>query len=268
MSKFPEKGEVVLMLVNPKAHNQVLWASPVRDRRSGKHLGVPVMSEERMKHELPIVITPDSQCKIEDGKKFDLDNNEIDRLEWAYVKHNKEIVASIEEAKKNNQAMFYVYRPGAEAEKKVTKARDRAKALGIVSEMPLAKLRELCTYFGIKTDYMATSEIEATVFEKAEKEPSVVIAATEDRDFAERILIYKLIDAKKLRKNMSGHLLYGDVLVGQNVRDAVNWIKDPKNRDVAARLYLSLRDSSASVTEGSLVAEFEKELEGDEDPNQ
>lgn len=263
MAKFPQKGKVTLLSVHSKSE-KVFWASPVLDRHSGKYLGVPEMSIEKQKLELAKVITQDSQCPIRDGKTFDLDNSEIDRLEWSYVQHNREIVPSEEDSRKTPLALFYVFQPGAEAEKKVVTIREKAKALAIASELSLDKMRQYCSYWGIKTDFMTPMEIERQVLETAEKEPKKLIDASEDNDFKERLVIQQLVDARKIKKHTNGHYMYGDVLLGLNLKDAIAWFKDPKNRDVAGRMYMSLRKEAVLPGE-SLIDELESEIKKIED---
>lgn len=261
MTKAPESGKVVLKAVYGRTGAK-LTASPVFDKRTGKYLGVPEISVEKQNATQPITITKDSFVEIAHDTEFDLDNSEVDKLRWAFVKHNSKISMSLEDSFSNDRAMFYVDQPGLEDEKAVARLRMKNKAAAIAGDLTQAQMTSYLKYWGSRTEHMTPREIERAVLEIAEKEPKKFLDATADSNFRDQIFVYALIDARKIRKNASGHLLYGDTLIGQNMQSALQWLKDPRNRDVAGRLIIELKNDKPDLeVSGSL---FEALLKEDE----
>ncbi len=104
----------VIVLKNPNKTKHTV--QPAMDPKTRWYAGVPRLSDSD-KNDMHFHTSPESKITLEDGIRFDL-NNDVDRANWEWLKHLKEISPDLEGYLSNPSATFYVYIEGREARKK------------------------------------------------------------------------------------------------------------------------------------------------------
>lgn len=189
--------------------------------------------------------------KIVDGTTFDLDDP-YDKAKWEAIEHCPLIVKSryatgsdgenlIDGTKgtsfnkgRYGVAELYVYRPGEEAVRKVTKKKLQYKAVQFILTDPkgIEGQRLMCRLLGKNMENQPTADVENFLMEIAEKDPNKIINLYTGDDITLRILFMKAQDRGIIiRKNKL--YMYGDNLALGATDDAViAYFQDPKNKHV------------------------------------
>lgn len=200
---------------------------------------------------------------IEDGKVFNLDD-EIDAAQWEAIRYNSMIAPSRDAKDSNGKSLIdgdqsnrpgarygaaelYIYQPGVEAEKRVSRKRLVHNAIefilndekGYDGRVLRAKL------LGKYMQNQSNADVEDYLIQVAEKDPERIINLYTGDDIRLRLLF---IEAKEKRiiiyKNKV--YLYGDNIVLGATDDAViAWMKDSRNKKV---LDLIMKDVFGSDT--------------------
>lgn len=233
-----------------------LYLNPVKNRTTGKLLGVKNLSPAEKLTAIKEV-TADTQRKIVDGLILDL-SDPVDEIDWAWIKENKEIATSEEEANNNPQALFYVYEPDREIDATLEKSDLEYEAMKLIKESTAAKRREFCMYLGMDVDGFRDKDVEEYLVTtvKAKNGPPRILAIRNDRNFKEKLFLFRLLKSRTVTKDKNGIYKYGDILIGLNQDAAIMWLNDTKNRDIVGKLYSKLNGSAARQL-GSVIDEFE-----------
>jgi hypothetical protein len=251
------KKQFTLKAVYGKQQGTLLL-SPVRDRITGRLKGVKELSEEeRRKERRPV--TAGTQRKISDGLTIDL-NNEIDQVDWDWIKYCDEIVPSFEDAQNNPKALFYIDQPDMELEKRLERNSRRFEAEKYIRESTPEQREEIARYLGQNISYMRPQEILDWLLSRLDTKngPADVMKSKTDPKFKTRLFLYKLMDIGKVKKNVSGMFYYGEIVLGLTADAAVNWLDDPNNRDIVGKLYIELYGGDDTVFT-SVIDEFESQ---------
>lgn len=241
-----------------------VWLTPVKDIITGKWLGIPEVTPEE-ERKLPRQwdpANPDFGRMISDGLELD-PKSLVDVYDWDWIQYNKDIAFSLEEAQANEaQVVFYVDDPGREVRKRKELADKKFQAHAAIRNMRKNEKVDIMRYLGIPGSIqMDELDIDDILFQAADKDPFRIIEANEDPAKKDKLFIYALVDARKIKKDGYGAYRLGDILVGSNLEGAVLWLQDPRNRDIVARLFQELKQANPSLQKISVIEELEAEVE-------
>lgn len=187
-------------------------------------------------------IKEDERIEIYDGKTFDLDNP-LERNIWTCIKDSFLIAPERDSKdskgnllidggpKRYGQAEFYVERLGVESEKRIERIKLVTKAFTYI-EQDSAKGRLTKTrLLGKSMRNAPDSDVQDYLYQRAEKDPMVVIDLYTGSDTALKLL---LIDAKEQRviNLQSGVWMYGDVRLGTTDESILLFLKIPANKTI------------------------------------
>lgn len=249
MSKKKSKEEALVELLKSRKELTLkakygkqqgpLVLCPVKDPVTGGLLGVKVLSEDEKKKEARVVDGNTSR-KITNDITFRYDNI-IDRTDWEWIVHNKEIAASREDALQEEVVLFYVDDYKAELEKSVKKKEIIFQAQSLVHKASRDRRLEVCRLFGMDGSYMEPGEVFEFLYDKATNFPEKTIAKFEDDDVKHKILMMDLVNSKVIVKDdETGVYVYGSTKLGSKDETVVQWLKDPQNQDIVREMMIDL----------------------------
>ncbi len=230
-----------------------LALTPCKDAVTGKLRGVSESQGNSARK-----VDENTVRKISEGLILDLEKSEVDRIDWEWIRHNKEIVGSLEEGLSNPQALFYVDQPDLQVEKRIKRSSQKFEAEKIIYEASEIRRAEICRILGQDVKAFRPIDIMDYLIGKAENAPGQIIDAANDPDAKEKLFIFRCMDAGKIKKDMHGTYRYGDMVLGVNIRSVIEWLTNERNRDLVAKLYESLHGPVAAPK--SMISEFDEDL--------
>jgi hypothetical protein len=242
-----------------------LSLNPVKDLNTGKFRGVKLLSEQK-KLDAIKVIDGNTTRRISDGLTLDL-SDPVDALDWDWIKENKEIVASEQEANDNPQALFYVYHPDKEIDVALEKFDLNYEATKLVKESTPEERRDLCRYLGMNVDGFRDKDILEYLAGRVKSSPKTILKAAEDPNYKEKLFLQQLLDAALFKKDSNGIIKYGDIIVGLNKDAAIVWLNDSRNRELVGKLYARLYSEPSLSSTSSVIDEFESMQSGSKNNN-
>lgn len=265
-----EKDIIVLKAIYGKQQGP-LGLCPVREGSTGGMKGVPPYTEEE-KRKLARVVTPETNRQITDGMIINRKDNPIDRIDWEWIKWNKEIAPDFESAQSSPQALFYVDDPDAETEKKATALEDKFKAQQLIFGSSAERQRDIARLMGNDLSTYSDQEVKVFLAEKADskesKDVEKVLKAFQFYNAGngkEMLFVYRLIDKRILHRDSDGNIRYGERTIGVSDEDAFNNIRKPENVTLMRKLYLDLQSQGAAKGLSNLIGEEEKEKKAKEE---
>ena len=187
-------------------------------------------------------IKEDERIEIYDGKTFDLDNP-LERNIWTCIKDSFLIAPERDSKdskgnllidggpKRYGQAEFYVERPGVESEKRIERMKLVTKAFTYIEQDSAKRRLTKTRLLGKSMRNAPDSDVQDYLYQRAEKDPMVVIDLYTGSDTALKLL---LIDAKEQRviNLQSGVWMYGDVRLGTTDESILLFLKIPANKTI------------------------------------
>ena len=231
------KTKITLKAIYGKQQGPLIL-SPAREELSGRLAGVELLSDEQAKKSVKI-INEQTTRKITDGCVFDL-NNDIDKLDWKWIKECGEIASDFDEAQSNPRALFYVEDLEAQTDKKLASRAQKHKAMSYVFESSTIKRQEVCRLLGKDVSYFSQRDIEDYLTELAETKPINIIRVFEDKDYKAKLFLYKLIDKKVIKISNGGVYKYNELTIGLNQEAVLYWLSDARNADIVREFHLIL----------------------------
>lgn len=239
-------------------HNKMqgpITLCPVFDPVSQKYRGVKPMTPQE-KITAPVIIDENRSRKISNGLVLD-GNDPIDVLDWEWIKYNKEIASNQKEAANSPAALYYIETPDEDLKERVKLRETKYEASKIVQESSKIDREEIAQLLGIEPSAYRPIELMDLLMERAESKPDQILKAYNDPRKKEKILLFEFVNRRIIRKDNEGFYRYGETVLGNTVRGAVDWLVDEKNRVVVAHMYSQL---GRGEYEGKkdLVSELEK----------
>lgn len=142
--------------------------------------------------------------------------------------------------------IFYMQNFEKEAQKTISVSKVRAKAYAKVTELvTLQDMVDILFYFGDNATNMTPTRAEAKIYGLVETNPSGVLEYFENVAQSQKmVFIKKAIFNSFIKKQSNGYLLYGDVTLGANEKEAAAFVFDDKN----SKIYAPLKDQLDKVT--------------------
>lgn len=129
----------------------------------------------------------------------------------------------------------------AEAKKKVQSRELRKKAYALLDKLSQNDMYDFMYLYGVDVSDMSADMVKDKIFDRLEQDPNKFIRMFEDAQRKDRQFIEKAIAKKLLRRN--GTAIYHGVeseqpmLLGNNLEQAIAFLKDPENQ----QFYINLK---------------------------
>jgi hypothetical protein len=136
--------------------------------------------------------------------------------------------------------LFYMQNFEQEAEKKISISKVRAKAYAKVVDLATLKdMMDILFYFGENAANATQKTAEAKIYGIVETRPEEIVTYFENIELSNKLVfVKKLIHYALIKKQTNGYLVYGDVVLGANEKEATVFLYDDKNNKV----YVPLKD--------------------------
>lgn len=212
----PRKGTIIVTAIRKsKRHETNFRFSNVRDRNSGIIYGIPQTIDTRTKE---LIF---QRISLGDREEYNLENMQDAQI-WAVVRMHQSMEGS---PFQYGKAMFKVENREAEAEKTITKARERDRASSIAQQLKGVQLIDMCRNLGIPPEHSSYNLMLAQILESANNDPKRFL---EIWDNTNRNIITVLNRAKAVGllkfDTMKGYLWRDGLPIGSNEMQAVDYL--------------------------------------------
>lgn len=197
---------------------------------------------ERNSPESQYFIREDEVIEVMDGTTFDLDNP-LERNKWLAIR-NSDLIVPSRDAKDSNGnylidgdkkryglAELWVYVPGQDSEKIVEKKKLINQAWTYIENDSADGRLTKCKLLGKNMRNMPTPDVEAYLYEIAEKTPKQIIDLYTNGDTALRLLFIDAIE-KGIIVKKAGLYSYGDTIIGSTEDTVIYFLKLPANQKI------------------------------------
>ena len=188
-----EGGKITLKQINKEAG--AFTVCPAKDpQRPGFYLGVEKITEDDKKSRKYYVDPEKLNVKLTDGKVFDL-SDEVDKINWNWIKYIPEIAMSFENAQKSSyETRFYVMIEEVESRKTVKRLEVKLTALNLVKADDPTNYSSRARLLGV--DMRGSTAIAQREFlmEEADKRPERVLDVYNSDTVGIRLLVLNALD--------------------------------------------------------------------------
>lgn len=214
----------------------------VRVSADGRDTEMILSEQELNSNQRDFFIPEDLEIIVTDGTTFDL-SNQYQKNIWECIK-DSHLIAPERGAKDEHGnllidgdirryglAELYVERPGVESKKRVSRIKLVTKAYTFIEQDTSEHRKVICKLLGKSMRNAPDTDIQDYLYQKAEKDPNLIIDIYTSADQALKLL---LIDGKQknIIRTQSGVLMYSDTALGVTDEAAILFLKDPKNKAI------------------------------------
>lgn len=214
----------------------------VRVSADGRDTEMILSEQELNSDQRDFFIPEDLEIIVTDGTTFDL-SNQYQKNIWECIK-DSHLIAPERGAKDEHGnllidgdirryglAELYVERPGVESKKRVSRIKLVTKAYTFIEQDTSEHRKVICKLLGKSMRNAPDTDIQDYLYQKAEKDPNLIIDIYTSADQALKLL---LIDGKQknIIRTQSGVLMYSDTALGVTDEAAILFLKDPKNKAI------------------------------------
>lgn len=217
------------------------FVKPVRRNPDGSSEMV-LTDAERNSPESQFFIREDEVIEVMDGTTFDLDNP-LERNKWLAIR-NSDIIVPTRDAKDKNGnylidgdknrygiAELWIYVPGQDSEKIVEKKKLINQAWTYIENDSVDGRLTKCKLLGKNMRNMPTPDVEAYLYEIAEKTPKQIIDLYTNGDTALKLMFIDAID-KGIISKKAGLYSFGDTIIGSTEDTVIYFLKLPTNKNI------------------------------------
>ncbi len=252
------KSELVLRAVWGKQQGKLILC-PARDAITQKMRGVKTFSPEEARLQIRVV-TEDTTREITDGLIIKL-KDEVDMVDWEWIKECKEVAINMEEAQQSHSALFYVEDLDREVIERVKLDDLRFEAKRLIKASSDFRKSEIVKLLGREPKYMRPIDIADFLNDLSYKKPTLVTSTYNDEDYKIKLFIYSLLDLKIIHKDNNGFYKYENVILGVNEAATIHWLKDDANKTMVHQFHQILNPTDFKKPTGT-TEETETKLEG------
>lgn len=214
----------------------------VRVSADGRDTEMILSEQELNSDQRDFFIPEDLEIIVTDGTTFDL-SNQYQKNIWECIK-DSHLIAPERGAKDEHGnllidgdirryglAELYVERPGVESKKRVSRIKLVTKAYTFIEQDTSEHRKVICKLLGKSMRNAPDTDIQDYLYQKAEKDPNLIIDIYTSADQALKLL---LIDGKQknIIRTQSGVLMYSDTALGVTDEATILFLKDPKNKAI------------------------------------
>ena len=230
----PTENKVVTIRARFGKTQGKLRLTPAISMNSGQLLtGQPLMTDID-KTKFPKVVNEESFIVLEDGKRFNL-NNEFEAIDYAWAILTNDLAVSFDKMRESERALFYVEDLEKVIDVKLSTKEKIHKAEAHIYGLSSIKKKELCKLLGVKSaEYWTDSKILEYLLDFCSKTERGTIGADkvlrlkDDKSYDYKLLLANL-EEKKIINWQKGILMFNDISLGITTEHAVEWLKDPMN---------------------------------------
>jgi hypothetical protein len=191
---------------------------------------------------------PYGGVKLEIGK--DASGNPLKIMEWVYynfAKQHPQVADTKEEMEKYHHFQFYIQDPEKETENKTLSVK-RAK-MASIEFIKLADDKDLSRDIlrvlnsKIRVDSLNDDEIENTLFDEQRSNPDKFLKIAKDKNIKIRASISRFLEYGVLQK-VGNSIINGDETIGNDMAEAIIYLKNPKNSGVLNILEVRLKEKT------------------------
>jgi hypothetical protein len=224
-----EKSKLVLRAIWGKQQGQLILC-PGRDPITNKMKGVKTYSPDEARGRKRIVDETTTR-KLTDGLELNLED-EVDAIDWLWMKECKEVCVSLDEAQQSHSALFYVEDLDREIIERVKLDDVRFEAKRLLKESSDFRKSEITKLLGREPKFMRPLDIADFLNELAGSKPMLVINTYGDEDYKQKLFLLSLIDNKIIHRDNNGFYKYEGIVLGVNEAAAIYWLKDQNNQSM------------------------------------
>jgi hypothetical protein len=240
--KGHNRFEEIEQLENGKSTDKVVTLKQVF--KQGKHIvqpaynpalswfaGVARLSDEEKKEKAYFVTVSNDPLKAHlntkftliDGIEFDL-NDEIQAINWAWIKHLPCVAMSFEEAQRG-KALFYVHIEGREAEKDNQKTELAFDALACIMNDPMTNYENRALLLGTDMAGDTPANVKKFLMNEAKKNPSKVLAVYRSKSMKINLLYVKAKQMGLVTQGSDNVVKYGVNILGMSDDQAIAYLQ-------------------------------------------
>jgi len=166
-----------------------------------------------------------TKLKLENGSTFDL-NNEVDRVNWAWVRYLPCIAVDFEEAQMS-KAEFYVHIDGREAEKKNAQRTLKVEAMQMILDDAPVNYVNRALLLGMDMQGESPAVIKEFLLDTAEANPSEIDRIYRGKDMKIKLLFVQAKQKGTVTVNDSdGVVKFGRTILGYSDDSAIAYLKE------------------------------------------
>lgn len=154
----------------------------------------------------------------------------LDELKYLFLKSHKRVANGYDKVTSGTD--YVIINKDAEAEQKNKFNRVKREAFVELGKMSFAEMAKCLRLYGFKSDNMSSELLESKLTEEIEKDPAKFIRVwVNNKDKEIHFMIEEAISKNIIRKSRTQYY-YGTDMIGNNLDDAVAYLKEKKNQDV------------------------------------
>lgn len=192
----------------------------------------------------PLIISHEENYMIRNNDELNLEmKGDSYVLNADYVKYNYyKGLSEVANSKKdivNGVHLFYMENIEEDSRRDVTDARAKAKAYAKVETLATLKdMVDMLYFFGENAQNYSKVRAEATLYAKCESVPKMVVSYFEDADNNAKIVFIKKLLAHGFitKSSTTGYIMYGNVTLGADEKEAAGFIYNEKQNAIYAPL--------------------------------
>lgn len=171
--------------------------------------------------------------ELYDGYEFDL-NNEVDVINWEWVKHCKEVAPSFEDAQISKIARYYVVIAGREARKSNDFFALKNKATTFVLEDSPVNYENRALLLGFDMKGEPIEAVKLFLLEQADNKKTAkkVIDVYTNKALNIQLLYLKAKQKNIVNSTANGAIKFGMQVIGMSDESAIVFLQDKDNKEV------------------------------------
>lgn len=259
-----ELTEVIVFRSYDNKHQQPIKISPCEDETGKVFTGqgedgyFDSLTEED-KRTIPYLVTPETVITVTDGKTLK-PTNMADRENWRWIQIHPYLSLRKEDGHSSRKAVYYIENRRAEAEQRVSKAKNRDKARYLIQfELSQEKLVKVAKAIGHPAPQnFSLTELQDYLLRQCgdgvdpKLDMSAAILNAADPKNAEStgalITFHELLKWKIIERHRGGTYRFGGAegtFVGHNETKVTEFLTNVKNQEIVAAMIAQLEDRKA-----------------------
>lgn len=199
------------------------------------------MSKKELDELVKIGILPENTNKYfeeyqinltSDMRIFDLDKLK-DKLDYNILLTSP-VVAKDKESI-NQHTIFYFHNDVDQASKDTVKHKVKIKAYNYLEQMSPDEQRKMLILFGKQSALMSNDQVYNQIVQVIENNAAKFVSTFEDKSKLHRITLAQMIQVGIVKKSVNGYFA-GDIFLGRQEDEALEFLISPKNNETYVRL--------------------------------
>jgi len=227
-----------------------LRLAPVADpARPGFYLGVEKLSEDEKKNRTYYIEPEKLVLRIKEGTTFNL-SDEVDKLNWRWVKYSPHIAMSFVEAQQGTQIWYYVHVQERESQEHISRLESRVKAGNLILADDPINYISRARLTGMDMRGQTIIEIKEYLLDTASTHPQKILDSYDEGQIGIRLAVLNALDKGVI--NFDGHVYtYNNVTLGMSEDSIIDYVGLSRNRQLFELIQRDLKDYGFASTESA-----------------